>query len=229
MKKNELIYDVRERLNAISDDRNIDDRLIWYHIKNARAFLLRRLMSRDISFSAYGLNQDHYVKLEPASRSLISGITTDCKVLRSANKLPEFIYVNTYGAWLKVRTIDVLNNTVELIESARAPWVTFEFPIVYAFIDNGYLYVMAPKNDMSIEQVVITGVFKNPEEVDSDGDGVADNPDDIPITSDVYMPLMDIVVKELMPRIAEDPVNNSEPDYGRTINQEETRARASDS
>ena len=83
MEKSKLIYEIRERLNAISDDRHIDDRFILHLIKNTRNSFVRKLMTRNISFNSYGLTQDHHVSIEPSTRSLSSNTIMDCKVLRS--------------------------------------------------------------------------------------------------------------------------------------------------
>ena len=211
MDTKKLIYDIRERVGAISDDRRIDDRYIKYQIFNARNALIRKLMSRNINFNSYGLTQDHHVKIAPATRSLASGITMDCQVLRSVEKIPELVYASTYGNWIKIRTIDVLKNTIEIIETARAPWITFEFPVVYAFLDNGYLYFAAPDNSITLENAILTGVFKDPDKVE---DGDTDK-DDIPITDDILGPVMGMVTEIILRKVQDDPINNSEPDYGK--------------
>ena len=218
MDAQKLIYDIRERVGAISDDRRIDDRYIKYQILNARNALIRKLMSRNINFNPYGLTQDHHIKLAPASRSLSSGIIMDCQILRSIDKIPELVYASTYGNWMKVRTIDVLKNTIEVIETARAPWVTFEFPVVYAFLDNGYLYFAAPDGDTSLKNAVLSGVFKDPDAIDKNGDGNPDKDGDIPITDDILGPVMNMAVDIILRRVKEDPLNNSEPDYDRQPN-----------
>ena len=84
---------------------------------------------------------------------------------------------------------------------------------MYAFLDNGYLYMMAPNNNMEIKNAVITGVFKDPDEVDGNGDGSPDENTDLPLTDEMWSNISDMVFNILVSRPAEDPINNSEPDY----------------
>tara|TARA_R110000744_G_scaffold31320_2_gene73687 strand:- start:3057 stop:3731 length:675 start_codon:yes stop_codon:yes gene_type:complete len=200
-----LIYDIREATSSISDDRRIDDRYILNTISVARAEYLRQLIARKPYYSVSGLTQTIPVVVETVSRSRSSNLPLQCTIMRSVEKIPKLIYEGTVGNWWNIRTVDILNRWLETIEPERSPHITFEFNVLYGFIDFDYYLYFLSKDTKELEEVFITGVFENPLEVDP---GLTE----YPIKLDMWNKIMPFVIDRLLRKPKEDPVNNSEPD-----------------
>lgn len=211
MEKSKVVYDIREVLNAISDDRYISDRYILHLVGNARASVLRKMVGKKISFNPVGLQQNIRVPMSKKPKSLTNDLTVHCTVLSNTSKLPKLINYNTYGVWYKIRTIDPTMNTVEIIEPYRVSFLTWEFNVPYGFIDvDGEMYFLTKDNNQNVTDLILTGIFDDPLEADPDLT-------DYPMDSTVWDPVKKEVLKYLLNRPADDPLNNSEPNWAAQV------------
>lgn len=207
MNLDKLIYDVKENLSAISDDRRIDDRYIEHLINNGRADFIKKLLSSRPGYDAINLEQNWHANIESASRSIFPGLALGCNILRSTVPIPNLLDSDTLSRSFRVRTADILNDTIEVIPPERATVLTFEFPVVYAFLDyKHYLYLVSKQNHQELRYAVVTGIFEDPKAVDP-------TLTDYPLPEFMWKTIKDGIVQELLRRPAPDPLNNSEPDY----------------
>jgi len=144
MELTKLIYQVREKLGAISDDRHIDERYITNAIDIVRADYLRKTLTRAPGYNTNSLTQDIVFDLEIVSRSMVPDTCPlNCVILRSTTKVPSLIYYGTLGNWWSLRTVDVAYRWLEPIEQQRAGYLSFEFNVGYGFIGtDNYLYML---------------------------------------------------------------------------------------
>lgn len=201
-----LIYDIIEKIPALSDDRDVSERLILHHIGIARAAYIRTMLGKRIGAITTGIEQSIPVSVETVSRSTVQEIPIACKVQRTVNSLPKLIHEASLGPFFRVHTIDILRNTIEVIDPSRVASVYFEFPAVYAFLHNDYrVYFIEPNNGHNIENAVITGVFEDPFEV---------NPAliDYPLKAYMWDEIKPKVVDSILTLAQRDPLNNSEQD-----------------
>lgn len=211
MDYDKLIYDIKESVSAISDDRHLDDRYIKFLVDNARADLIRKKLAKNPSYTTLALEQNVDVHLESVSRSIFKGLDLDCKVLRSTEPMPKLIYEGSLSNYFKVRSPDILKTLIERIDIARVNFVVFEFPVVYCVLDfEYYLYFLVPNNGQELRYAVLTGVFENPEDAVPDGEELID----YPLSASDWNIIKPLVINTIMSRPPEDPRNNSEPDYG---------------
>jgi len=217
MELQKLIYDVRENLSIISDDRRIDDRYIEHLISVARADFIKKLLSTRPGYNTINLEQHFHVNVESTSRSIFPNLDISCSILRSTEPVPEMITTDITSQHYIVRTADILKNTIEVIEYERANQLTFEFDVVYAFLDyKNYLYFISKNNHQELKYAVITGIFSDPFDVD-------DALTDYPLPSFMWNSIRPGIVALLNSRPIEDPINNSEPDYARMHNDKEDK------
>jgi hypothetical protein len=206
MELDKLIYEVKEQVSAISDDRYLDNRLVTFKISAARADLIRKMLARRPGYNTIGMEQEVQLDVQSVSRALIPGLTLDCKVLRSVEPIPKLIYEGSFTQYIKVRTADVLHNTIEVIDASRANFITFEFPVVYAFLDSGYyMYFLEPNNHQELKYAILTGVFEDPLEVDPELT-------DYPLKLNDWESIKPLIVNSILGTPPEDPLNNSEED-----------------
>ena len=219
MDVSKLIYEIIEGVSAVSDDRFVDERLVMHKIGTARAEIYRKLMAKRPGYPTQGIEQDFALDVVPTTRSLHPGITLNCKILRSTVPVPKLIYEQELTNYYRIRTADIICNTIEVINPQRANSVVFEFPAVYSFLDSGYYaYFLVPKNEMSLSYAVLTGVFEDPYSVDPELT-------DYPIKASEWESIKPKIIAEILREPQEDPLNNSEPDYGKQQQQQRQRTK----
>lgn len=224
-----IIYDVREALNAISDDRYVDQRYILNVVNRFRSDYYRKLLSRKPYYNTQGIEQSIPIHLDPVDKSVFPNVEANCKVLRSINHIPALVYEASNSNWFSVKTADVTNDTIETIGIERVPYLTFEFTSVYSFLgigktielnaeiiaDDYYLYVIA-KDRFEMEYAILTGIFEDP---------LAANPNTkvYPIKQSDWAAILPLVLNYLAGRPADDPLNNSERDEGKSRREDTSR------
>lgn len=209
MELKKLVYDVREQLSVISDDRRIDDRYIEHLINVGRADFIKKLLSKRPGYNIVNLEQNWHASIESVSRSIFPNVNLACTILRSTTPIPEMITTDVMSQYFRVRTADIIKNTIEVIEYERANTVTFEFNVIYAFLDYGnYLYLISKDNHQELKYAVVSSVFSDPKEIE-------DPLIDYPMPAYMWGIIKPNIVALLNSRPIEDPINNSEPDYAR--------------
>lgn len=217
MKLEKLIYDIREMLSVISDDRRIDDRYIEHLINIARADFIKKLLSSRPGYNTINLEQNWHANVESVSRSIFPNLTLECSILRSTVPIPEMISSDIISQFFRVRTADIIKNTIEVIEYERANNLTFEFDVVYAFLDyDKYLYFVSKDNHQELKYAVVSAIFNDPSDIE-------DPLEDYPMPAYMWNTIKPNIVALLNSRPIEDPINNSEPDYINMNNEKENK------
>lgn len=230
MKLDKIVYEVREALNAISDDRRVDTRYIAQVVSLYRADLIRKLLTRRTCITTLGMQQHIPMEVETVSRSIFPGLELPCVILRTTEKVPKLIYEGAGYKWYAVRTADVRKDTIETISWARVPYLTFEFNTVYSFLapgvaasdgsmpplfdstdelSNYYMYVIS-KDNFDLKYLIVSGIFENPLEADPDLE-------EFPLNASEWSAIKPNVINAIVNKPGEDPLNNSEPDDGRRL------------
>jgi len=207
MNLDKLVYDIKEAVSAISDDRYLDERYITHLINQGRAEFIKKLLSNRPGYNAINLEQHYHVNVISTSRSIFPGLTISCKILRSENPVPKLIDSDMLSRSFRVRTADILKDTIEVITPERANMITFEFPVMYAFLDyEHYLYLISPNNHQELRYAVVSGIFEDPTEVD-------DSLTDYPLSEFMWPTIKNNIIAQLLSTPMRDPYNNSEADY----------------
>jgi len=184
------------------------------------------MLSRKPYYNTIGFQQHTPVYLKVTSKSIFPGVDMECKILRSINPVHKLLYESTEGQWFEVKTANIVTNTIEVITPERARNVTFEFNVVYAFLamgiedatisDKYYLYVMA-KDSLDLEQVVMSGVYEDPWEVDPDMENY-------PLKYSDWATIREPVIQYIANHPPGDILNNSEDDRPQNSNPAPTQA-----
>lgn len=216
MDLNKLVYEVKEFVGAMSDDRYLDDRYVTHLINVNRADILKKDTNRKPGKTMGEVNQTISVDLSPVSSAIRDGVALSCKVVRSTNPLPRLVYSSSIFQFLKVRPAGMRFAPIEYVEWQRVPYLTFEFPVIYAAIDvDYYLYLFSPNNDEDIKYAAITGVFDEPTVADAT---ILDdtNPTAYPMPNSLWTAVKPQVVNQILQQVPGDPLNNEEPDVQQT-------------
>lgn len=165
-KINELIYDVREAVNAFSDDYEVDDRYILYLYNIKRAKYLRQDLNNYQKTIDNSVKQTLCLGLEEVSINECSVDYSCGTILRSKQQVPRPIEAHTKVAITKVKPITRIGVPFNFIEKDRAPYVEDSpYPnALYAFLDvDNYIYVhSAAASHKLLDCLTVTGVFEDP-------------------------------------------------------------------
>lgn len=224
----EIIYDIREVLNAYSDDSNISDEHLAFIVNNKRNLLLKQYMSdmrKEIPLEAL---QTICLSLDTDANCIENRIT-----LKSNNKVPPTLensgrsnITNIYGKnsrFLKFTSI---------IDYSRLPHVSeeqYNGSILYVSIDNkSYLNIYNTQDKhILLEEIEVEAPFENPEEAYKLSCEYDENVDFYDTQYPVESALVDIIKSEIIKdlllkfKIPIDEINDGEDN----INVEDTRKR----
>lgn len=162
-----IIYNIRTLIkDRHSDDLKFTDRNIAYWIKYLRVKLIRQdyEKGRDPSDN---ITQSISVDVESVDTGSSISQTTGEFQIKSKTKLPKFI--STYHRDLMLTVGSAIDESFNIIIQSKAKAIRNcktkygkKFPVAY--LDNGYLYIIGC--NFYIENVVVSGVFEDPEEVE---------------------------------------------------------------
>jgi hypothetical protein len=222
---NSFIYELREIINQSNLDFIGDNRLLADFIINKRVKWFENTYNK---FNKT-IPQSYYqtigcLKVIPTDISECNCDLSDCYVLRTEQKIPDFISLSDTELIHSVKPISVLARPFTLIQYNRVPYwgnSRYNTGALAAFYYNGYMYFIGsnPTAIGLIDSVSIRGVFRDPRDLAS-----VSNCDNKPcFSSDDIFPLeerlweyckADILQNELNMKIStpEDLQNNNRQD-----------------
>lgn len=163
MKTNELIYSIKELLKDHTDDSLISNRHILHLLNTERAMLLRQLYSaRGKAFDVAAI-QSMCLEMELVDKATC-GITTDCYVLRSKERIPEPLSVKSRNTITYIGPSVVAGKGFDIIKSSQADvCVADPYTQNTAFVQDGYIYVTGKSPAFKlISCIEVRGIFEDP-------------------------------------------------------------------
>jgi len=169
-KLNEIIYDVRERINEFADDTEIDNSYIVYQYGLKRSKYLRQELNNYNRRIDVSIQQTFCMGLEIVDQDDCTD--GDClKLLRTKRPIPTALEMHTKPAILRVKPTSKIGIPFNFIPKEKIPYIEgAQFSRgMYAFLDeDGYIYVYSLSDAYKLlECITITGVFSNPLELQS--------------------------------------------------------------
>lgn len=223
-KVNEIIYDVREALNAFSDDYEVDDRYILYLYDIKRAKYLRQDINNYQKTIDNSVKQTICLGMEEVDGNECS-IDYSCgTILRSKQSIPRPIEAHTKVAITKVKPVTRIGVPFSFISKDKAPFIeNSPFPnALYAFLDvDNYIYVYSKSESYKLlDCITVTGVFEDPTSLSTystccnceESSACFDiNESDYPLQPHYIDVIREEIIKDLIRsmQIPEDKVNNS--------------------
>lgn len=165
----EIIFAIREKLKAYTDDTRYTDDYLYYLVNLKRNMLLRReynLAQRSIdeeTLSVICLEMEHV----DASECPECTISDRCEVFRTIKQLPNFVELHSRNTITRVAPIGIGSKPISLVSSSRILYVgdePYEKNIIYAFKHpNRHIYLKSQNGFYNtLEYITVTGLVENP-------------------------------------------------------------------
>lgn len=225
--KLELIYDIKDYMKAYSDDTELSNEHIMYLYRKKRAKYLRQLLNDYTRKFDNVILQSFCIGVEEVSKALCS-IDVGCTILRTKQPIPTLLDLRSRDSLVGIGPSLIASERFKIIKEEQAPYILDKKYAngIYSFLgSDGYVYFIS--NDdahLLLECIYITGLFEDPEELESFTDCCSGDCQDAEpcFTEDSEYPLQGFLVddisneikKELVARlqIPEDKNNNSDDD-----------------
>lgn len=218
---NEIIYDILEdvKSNVISDDIDIDERLIIHKLNVQRSLQLRNEYNKPGRIlDPFTVQTLGCVELEPVDSSECPDLPADCTLLRTKCEIPKTVELHHRTAITKVGPVDKLDYFFSFVPYQQVIFSgngKFAKNVVYAFIYNKYMYFKSTSlASKLITRVNIMGMFEDPTAVESFCGNTTDcfsNDDEYPINTWMIPYVKEQVVRELVMslQMPEDNINDA--------------------
>lgn len=218
---NELTFACMNTIRARSNSNDpISTRLIEFHIKNARAFLIRQDSNKSYVPDTNIVQRlvTDVIKVDSADSCVAN---SGCYIFRTKVKIPSLVETSHSQLLTRVGPIDLKSKPFSLIPIARVPFITFNrfnTNQIFAYLDNGYVFFIS-KNLILLKKVAISGVFEDPELLANFACGTDkcySKDSAFPIKHSMVNAIKDIVIKNYLNETAvayQDLSNDGKPNF----------------
>lgn len=219
----EIIYAIREKLKAYTDDTRYTDDFLYFEFKNTTNTLIRQEYNQLQRTIDSEMLKTICLELEQvdASECPECTISEDCEVVRTVKKLPKYIELHNRNSITRVAPIGVMNRPINFTSRNRVTYIgeeSYEKNQIYAFKhDNGHMYLKS-KNPFfnTLEYITVTGLPEDPLQLkeyscDSSGTICFSENEKYPINSWMANTAIDMIVSKLanLKQIPEDRTNDA--------------------
>jgi hypothetical protein len=218
---NELTFACMNTIRARSNSNDpISTRLIEFHIKNARAFLIRQDSNKSYVPDTNIVQRlvTDVIKVDSADSCVIN---SGCYTFRTKVKIPSIIETSHSQLLTRIGPVDLKSKPFSLIPIARVPFITFNrfnSNQIFAYLDNGYIFFIS-KSLILLKKVTVSAVFEDPELLANfacGSDKCYSKDSAFPIKHSMVNAIKDIVIKNylaLPSQAAQDLSNDAKPNF----------------
>lgn len=174
MTATEIIYAIREKLKAYTDDSRYTDSYLMFLINLKRSSYIRREYNQlQRTFDSEVL-QTVCMQLEEVDMSVCPECkdlaSTNCVVIRTIKKVPKTIELHSRNTLIKVSPVGVFDKNFSIVSLQKMPYAgegKYEQKFVFATLHpNGHIYFKSQQSAYkSLDFVNIIGLFENPDDV----------------------------------------------------------------
>jgi len=209
MNSNEIVDQLRQRINKLHPTESFQDTYLWKEFIMARSRVLKNQLSKRNKVSALNYHSV-CVELIDVNESECGCIVDGCKVKRTKFQIPSFLHTSSNSTLVvsNVRNTPITQSQEDCIEADILYKPGFKNKAV-ATIRNGYLYIY----NSSAQQTVLKAIWANPLDLlfiqHCEGDGcLQDSKDLIQISEELLLDMFNIAVQSLSPSL-QMPANNT--------------------
>lgn len=232
---NEIVYSIWSTVRpnqSITDP--ITEELIKFHVKNARATLLRQDLNKNRSVDPYIIQDLGCIDLVEADPAECCDIAIeDCKVLRTAVPIPSMIELYQKPLITRIGPVIKSAKKWDLIPYERVPFeglnkFTKNLIKVYQISNSGYIYILIPSNCTDsdaefLEKINVQGVLEDPDDArkfnQCSGNICYSDDSSYPIKQWMVDPIKQSVIKLLATEVKypSDNTSNQKPDFEQSV------------
>jgi hypothetical protein len=169
---NEIIFDIAESLRGlkISDDTEISNSNIKYHLNNQRALWLRNEYNKPgRTIDPQLIQSIRCMEVITVDAAECCSVTLDCYVMRTREKIPSLLELHTGVAITRVGPVHITKPAFNFSPYQKAIFSLdnkFTKNGVFTFLLNGYIYILTNNPSyQTLENITVSGVFANPEDL----------------------------------------------------------------
>ena len=166
MRKDKILYDIKEAVRAYSNDAKLTDAYVMHLVDTNRADYIRQHQKRNPGEDKVNYTQTLIASLEVVDRSYMPEIPVGVSILRTTKKIPPFIGRNVLKN-VEIRPVDRISQEIEYLEKSRAIYGDSS-TFIFSFLDDdGHIYFLnkSSKLHLLLKQAAITVILEVPDDI----------------------------------------------------------------
>ena len=171
MTANEIIYAIREKLKAYTDDTRYTNGYLMFLINLKRSLFIRREYNQFQRTIDVDTLQSICMDIEAVDESECPdcGELGGCQIYRTVEKLPKRIELHNRQVITRIAPLGVANKPFTIVSRNRfiyAGEAKHEATFVFATVhDNGYIYLKSKQRyHQGLDKITVTQLFENPDD-----------------------------------------------------------------
>lgn len=223
MTATEIIYAIREKLKAYTDDTKYTDAYLFFLINLKRALYIRREYNQLQRVIDPEVTQTICMELEEAGESICPECYSGCEVctvIRTVKKLPNVIELHNRNTITKIGSTGIFSRPINIVTMDRMPYAgegKYENNFIFASLhSNGHIYFKSKSSTYrTLGYIDVTALFENPDDAmqfKCPGGGCY-SPDESRYPVEAWM--VDVIINEItgelanLKQIPEDDTNDA--------------------
>ena len=166
MRKDKILYDIKESIRAYNKDAKITNAYIQHLVNVVRAEYIRQHQRRNPGEDKVAFTQTLFLEMETVDRSYLPNIPTDLTLRRTVKPLPTIIGKNILKN-VEIRSVDRISQEIEYMDKVRAIHGASEY-FIFAFLDDDKHIYLINKDDnihKFIKKIAATVILFDPETI----------------------------------------------------------------
>lgn len=227
MTANEIIYAIREKLKAYTDDSRYTNSYLMFLVNLKRGLYIRReynQLQRTIDNEVLQQICMNIQEVNNTECPECDEFTSDeCTLLRTDKPLPKTVELHNRNKINRIGPVGTFDIPFSIVSRNRLIYSgegKYESRIVFATVhSNGYIYLKSKSSSVNgIERISVTALFENPDDVSlfdcTDNNCYDPEKDDYPVKSWMVDVIISDIVNELaqLKQIPADELNNAKDD-----------------
>jgi hypothetical protein len=209
MTATEIIYAVREKLKAYSDDSRYTDSYLMYLINLKRAVYIRREYNQLQRTFDSDVVQTFCMELEEVDSSVCPECAAceDCTVIRTKQKLPNTIELHSRASIVRVSPVGIYDRPFSIVSMNKMPYAgEGKYESKYVFValhPNGHLYFKSESSSYrGLQYVSVTALIENPDDLENFecNSATCYDPDRDQYPTEAWM--VDIIISDIVRELA---------------------------
>ena len=186
MRKDKILYDIREAVRAYSKDAKLTNAYILHLVNTARAKYIRQNQRRNPGEDKVDYTQTMLLDLELVDRGYLPSVATDVTILRTKKVLPQMVGKNILKN-VEVRPVDRIIQEIEYMDKSRAIYGGSE-QFVFSFLDDDNRIYLVNKADniyKTLTRVAVTAILFEPDAI-TDINGLTEELEEYPMPAHLW-------------------------------------------